>query len=102
MGSMGVNGRLVVSRIAKMMLDRRRIDSFGKAYLSLMKSDATLHFSMCLAESSKMESYLNEMDCMNTKECIKECVKDWIWISLGDNEKVFELDKFDMKLTSTK
>ncbi len=38
--SMSLNGQLVVSRIAKIMLDGR-LDSFGKAYLALMKSDAT-------------------------------------------------------------
>lgn len=42
--SMSVNGQLFISRIAKMMIDGR-IDSFGKAYLALMKSDAHLHFS---------------------------------------------------------
>lgn len=35
---------------------------------------------------------------MNTKEC----VKDWINMSVEDDEKMFNLDEFDMKLTSTK
>ena len=55
MDSMVVNGRLLVSRIAKMMLDGR-IDSFGKAYLAIIESDAHLHFSKYLAESTQMES----------------------------------------------
>ena len=75
---MVVNGRLLVSRIAKMMLDGR-IDSFGKAYLAIMESDAHLHFSKYLAESTKMKSNLNEMDFMNTNEC----VKDWTKMSVG-------------------
>ena len=73
--SMSVNGQLVVSRIAKMMIDGR-LKSFGKAYL---------------AESTKMKKHLNEMDFMNTKEC----VKDWIRMSVETDEKVFDLDKFE-------
>lgn len=71
MGYMGVNGQLMVSRIAKMMIDGR-IDSFGKAYLALMKSDAHIYFLKYLAESAKMKRYLNEMEFMNTKECVKD------------------------------
>ena len=57
---MVVNGQLLVSRIAKMMLDSR-LKSFGKAYLALMKSDAYLHFSKDFAESAKMERKLDEI-----------------------------------------
>ena len=39
--SMSLNGQLVVSRIAKTMIDGR-LKSFGKAYLTLMKSDAPM------------------------------------------------------------
>ena len=76
--SMSLNGRLVVSRIAKMMIDGR-LKSFGKAYL---------------AESAKMEECLDEMDFMNTKEC----VKDWIKMSVESDETVFDLDDFERKL----
>ena len=89
--SMSLNGQLVVSRIAKMMIDSR-LKSFGKAYLTLMKSDAHLHFSRYLPESAKTEKNLNEMDFMNTREY----VKDWIRMSVEtDDEKVFDLDKFE-------
>ena len=57
---MGLNGQLLVSRIAKMMLDGR-IDSFGKAYLALMKNDAYIYFLRYLAESAKMERKLYEI-----------------------------------------
>lgn len=52
--SMGLNEQLVVSRVAKMTIVGR-LDSFSKAYLALMKSDAHLHFSNYVAESTKME-----------------------------------------------
>ncbi len=42
-----------------------------------------------------MESHLDEMDFMNTKECVKE----WIRISVEtDDGKVFDLDEFERKL----
>lgn len=95
---MSVNGQLVVSRIAKMMIDGR-LKSFGKAYLALMKSDTHLYFSRYLAELVKMEKRLSEMDFMNTKEY----VKDWIRMSEeNDDEKVFDLDDFEEKLTFAK
>lgn len=52
--SISLNGQLVVSIIAKMMLDSR-LKSFGKAYLTIIESDAHLHFSKDFAESSKMK-----------------------------------------------
>lgn len=55
MNSISLNGQFVVSRIAKMMLDSR-LKSFGKAYLTIIESDAHLHFSKYLAESAQMES----------------------------------------------
>ncbi|MDY3768431.1 MAG: hypothetical protein SOZ83_02355 [Sphaerochaetaceae bacterium] len=58
--SMSLNGQLVVSRVAKMTIVGR-LDSFSKAYLALMKSDAYLHFSRYLAESAKMERKLDEI-----------------------------------------
>ena len=66
---MSVNEQLMVSRIAKMMIDGR-LDSF--AYLALMKSDAYIHFSRYLAESAKMEKHLSEIDLMNTKVYVKD------------------------------
>ena len=95
--SMSLNGQLVISRIAKMMIDGR-LDSFGKAYLALMKSDAHLHFSRYLAESARMEKHLDEMDFMNTKEC----VKDWIRLSIEDDNKMFDLDEFERELGEIK
>lgn len=91
--SMSLNGQLVVSRIAKVMIDGR-LKSFSKEYLALIKSDAYLHFSRYLAESAKMKKHLNEMDFMNTKECVKE----WIRMSVETDEKVFNLDEFERKL----
>ena len=55
--SMDLSGRLVMSGIAKMILDER-LNSFGKAYLALMRSDAHIYFSRYLAESAKMENTL--------------------------------------------
>ncbi len=80
------------------MMLGRRLDSFGKAYLALMKSDAHLYFSRYLAESAKMGKHLNEMDFMNTKEC----VKDWIRMSVEDDEKMFDLDEFKRELGEIK
>ena len=95
---MSLNGQLVVSRIAKMMIDGR-LKSFGKAYIALMKSDAHLNFSRYLVKSARMEKHLNEMDFMNTMGC----VKDWIRMSVeNDDKKVFDLDDFEEKLTFAK
>ncbi len=64
-----------------------------------MESNAYLHFSRYLAESVKMEKCLDEMDFMNTMEF----VKDWIRMSEeNDDEKVFDLDDFEEKLTFAK
>ena len=44
-----------------MMIDGR-LDSFGRAYLALMKSNAYLHFSRYLAESARMEKHLDDFE----------------------------------------